>query len=122
MSHEIQEVEVDESQEQKREDLELYRPERVVLEEDTTVDIVAEIHDYVLTRRSDGAFALMGKVKNHPRQAEFTTEVQQTSAITLFDETKGIAITKNTGYRLINRAGEPPLKVENSEGSNNEPR
>ena len=61
MSHEIQEVEVDESQEQKREDLELYRPTRVVIEENTT-DIVAEIHDYELIRTASGNFALLGKI------------------------------------------------------------
>ena len=110
MSHEIQEVEVDESQEAKREDLELYRPERVKIEE-ATVDIVASISDYQLIRTADGGFALTGHVTNHPIR-EFDPNVrQQTSAIKLFDESQGIAVTENTGYKLVNRLGEPPLKV-----------
>lgn len=47
-----------------------------------------------------GEHYLVGRVSNHPNQASFLSQLQNTSTLISIDEEKGIAETMNTLYTL----------------------
>jgi hypothetical protein len=59
----------------------------------------ARIENWIKIENSGTGF-LAGTVVDHPRQAEFTTDLQYTSPIVLFDEAAGVCETRNTRYIL----------------------
>lgn len=60
-----------------------------------SVKPVAHIEDWVKVGN-----CLMGTVSGHPRQGEFYSETQRTSALVRFDRTNKEAETRNTFYTL----------------------
>ena len=60
----------------------------------------ATINNWRLIRSLSGGFVLTGVISDHPRQADFVAEVQQTSGVILFDPVNKTAETYNTIYTL----------------------
>lgn len=76
-----------------------------------TTKQTATITNWTLLRDKSGAFYLRGHVTDHPRQAEFKSELQDTSRVVLFDTDNNIAETLNTAYTLAQPAEAPATAV-----------
>ena len=64
----------------------------------------ADIHNWVALPNKDDPRYLIGEVRNHPRQNEFSTKVQRTSRIMTYDFRNGVVETENTIYKLREEA------------------
>lgn len=67
----------------------------------------AVINNWTIHRDRHGHFFLRGGVTDHPRQADFKSEVQETSRVVLFDPANNTAETQNTVYTLGAPAAAP---------------
>lgn len=62
----------------------------------------AKIDNWKLQKYFNGAYVLVGQVKDHPNQASFRTDVQATSEVLSIDFVNKRAETRNTTYELLN--------------------
>ncbi len=76
---------------------------------------LARIDDWTHEKWGSGSFAthcLVGRISNHPNQANFKAPLQRTSKLVYFAPSKGEAETLNTHYILGNKLDHKEMSDE----------